>query len=576
VKQRGIALVSAVIMMALAMMLLGAFLQVNRAHVWLMNASEGRQTAHSACQAGFEYVMFRLEHDRKWSEVAFDGRIDSPGTDLEVEEVEDSRTIRGYLRPMDATFEVDIENNLSNSAASEFGVPPYMCRLTIRGTAMGATKEVVTLLHQAPLFDSSALTRGKMVMNADQFNVRSKDKWRNQIRAEENIDIPSATEARTQFLLPDSTVQDSKGMMWSKSDIISGGTKLDASNIDEANLNSGGRFVPKSKQHFEIFDLQADSIVTPKANNTAVKPGVYRFTKATAHLTLNANYGKGMGAEKYRLERDQEIEVLEYYANPDDPLPTHVYRSENKTEDLDPPIPTSTGGWFPKGLEGVDIDQVDITYSTAGTETVPVTLGDKVYLDVDGTSQKVEADLYTQKVTIAAGTSVTVDGMLSIESDRGTPPRLDLGAKGERAAIVAEGTINLSRAETEGVGTLVSRKGDVSIAPLGENFEVETSDPLFGGLVLFAGNDVKLKNPSEEPGGKWDFKGLVYARNNFHFDANKADATVEGTVVARNGNLTFDSPGANVEFIYNPEYLKKMLEDLPENRLQLERLFWRE
>lgn len=574
-KQRGIALISAVIMMTLAMMLLGAFLQVNRAHVWLLNSSEGRQTAHSACQAAFEYVMFRLEHDRKWSEVAFTGRLDGDGTDLEVEEVKDSRTIRGYLKPMDATFEADIENNLSNSAMSEFGVPPYMCRLTIRGTAMGVTKEVVTLLHQAPLFDSSALTRGKMVMNSDQFNVRSKDKWRNQIRAEENIDIPSAAQARTQFLLPDSAVQDSKGMMWSKSDIISGGTKLDASNINDANLNSGGRFVPKSKQHFEIFDLKSDSIVTPKSNLTAVKPGVYRFTKATAHLTIDAQYGTGWGAESHQITRDQEIEVLEYYEHPDDPLPKHVYRSQNRLDDVQPPVPKDTGGWFPKGLAGADISKVDVTYKNEGTQNVPVTLGDTVFLDEDS-GKKVMADLLTQKVTIAPGTAVEVDGSLSIESLRGKPPLLDLGAETERAAILAKGSLNLSRTVTQGVGTLVSREGDVSLAPLGENFEVESSNPLFGGLVLFAGRDVNLINPSEEPGGKWDFKGLVYARNNFTFNANQADATVEGTVVARNGNLTFESPGADVEFIYNPEYLKKMLEDLPDNRLQLERIYWRE
>jgi hypothetical protein len=95
----------------------------------------------------------------------------------------------------------------------------------------------------------------------------------------------------------------------------------------------------------------------------------------------------------------------------------------------------------------------------------------------------------------------------------------------------------------------------------------------FDGLVAYASGDVKLENPGSAT--DWAFNGLVYARNNFEFDANGADCTLEGALVARNGNIAFREAG-EVDFIYNPEYLEAMLEDLPENRLQIERVYWKE
>ena len=95
----------------------------------------------------------------------------------------------------------------------------------------------------------------------------------------------------------------------------------------------------------------------------------------------------------------------------------------------------------------------------------------------------------------------------------------------------------------------------------------------FDGLVVYAGKDVLLENPSDS--GTWTFNGLVYARGGFRFDANSADARLEGTLVARGGDIDFLKAG-NVDFVYNPEFLDAMLKALPDNRLQVERVYWKE
>jgi len=338
--RRGIALISSIILMSLLMMLLGAFLQVNRTHVWLLNASDARQNAHSACQAGYEYVVYRLEHDRTWATADFTGLQEGEGTGLEVEERAGTRSVHGRLPDAGAWFEVTIYNNLNSSAALG-DLPKESCRLEIEGgTDGGTTKQVICLLHVAPLFDSSALTRGRVDMRVSRFNLRSKDPWRNQLRAEKGIDVPEVlSNSLTRFLLPDSAQKDSRGRLWSRADIQSAGRTITSDEIPKANANSGGIFVPRA-QRFEIFDLSADSVKLPGTVST-VPSGEYRFTKVTATFTVDATYVENLGAtgdglgvvRTTTITQSKQIDVLEHWP-PGASEPDVVYRSNSRVDDL--------------------------------------------------------------------------------------------------------------------------------------------------------------------------------------------------------------------------------------------------
>ncbi len=579
-KKRGIALVAAIIMLALLLILLGGFVQVNRGHMWLLNSSEARQTAHAACQAGYEYAVFTLEHQRTWGTEDFTGNQEGAGTGLETEELAGTRTVRGHLTDEDAWFEVTVTNNLGSQAALG-DVPKESALLEIVGrSSSGATKAVTTLLHVSPLYDSSALTRGRIDMQVSRFNLRSKDPWRNQLRSEKAINVPEVvTGTLTRFLMPDSAQKDNRGRLWSRGEIESAGVTIKADDIPKANANSGGIFVPKA-QRFEIFDLDASSVKLP-GNPVAVAAGEYRFVKVPAKITVDATYkqnpnpgplqSEGAVKTETHVITDKLIDVLEHWP-PGASEPDVVYRSTSRIDDLAlPPASVATVnpkfGWpYDVGtkLTGGKVTDLQLPYNCRIEDQ-----GDVVNLDDGG---QVKADLLNQKVDVASGTTVEVDGPFGIQAD--TPnklPQLNLGDKGNRAAIVAKGNLNLNNAATDGVGTLVSKEGNVSVKPRGSSFEVDATAT--NGLVLYAKQDILLENPDK--GTNWDFKGLAYAGGSFTFNGGGAQTTLEGTVVARNGNINFTG-GGETDFIYNPAFLKVNLEDLPEGRVPLERLWWRE
>jgi hypothetical protein len=576
-KTRGIAIITVLLAMTVLLMITAAFLRVNRDNFNQLNSTEKRDKAHAACAAVYDYLLYCLEHDKTYAVADFIGGSDSELTspEMRVQMLPGTKTIEGEIRSLDATFQATISNNLNVDAESAAGVPPHSALITIQAESNGVKRNIETLIRVAPLFDSSALSRGAINVEANNLNVRSRDKYRNMIRAEGEIHVPTVLSGTplTRFLEPETTKFDSKGMIWAKDKIFAGGDDL-TDDIAEANTNSGGRFVPNAKQHFEIHNLQATDIQVP-TSSIPVKPGEYRFTMATATITATSahHYQAGKWPFKYRQDdktqwtTTQLIHVMEYYENPTDPAPKKVYRSDTRLDDLVAPPVKGT-------VDSTVIDSVDIVYDTPGANgaTIPVDVNDVVYIDDDG-GTKVAVDLKNQRVNLPKGETVTAAGDFMITTERGDPPIIDLGStKSDRAAIVAQGSVNLQAGVTQGYGTLVAANGDLMLRPEG-NQSIDISANGFDGLVAYAGRDVLLENPSDS--GSWTFNGLVYASRNFDFDAKNADARLEGSLVARTGDINFRQAG-DVDFVYNPEFLDAMLKALPENRIQIERVYWKE
>jgi len=575
--QKGIALISVMMVMGVLLMMTISFIQVNRDNIAQVNSSEKRDRAQAACAAVYNYVLYRLEHDKTFGTAPFSGEKDTiAAPEMRVTEVAASNRLEGEIPALQATFTATLSNNLNVDATSVTGVPAHSALLEVTCDSNGIQRSVETLIRVAPLFDSSALSRGSMNIEANSFRVRSRDKYRNLVRSEGEVRVPSVLSGtpRTRFLEPESNVTDSKGMIWAKDKIFAGGDDI-AGDLLDANSNSGGRFVPEAKQHFQIHDLQASDIQLP-TSTIPVRAGEYRFTMATATIKAVSahHYEEGSWPFEHRedaetpWETTQLIHVMEYYEKPGQPSPTRVFRSNTRLDDIKPPDLRGT-------IDSTTVTDVQIVYDTPGANSaaVPVIANDTVYIDEVEGSNKVAVDLLNQRIVLPPGETVSANGDFKVTTDLGEPPFIELGStSSDRAAIVADGTINLEAGVTGGFGTLVAKSGDLLLRPEG-TLAVDVTSNGYDGLVAYAGQDVILKNPSDS--GRWTFNGLVYASRNFKFDANNADTRLEGTLVARDGNIDFLRAG-DVDFVYNPDYLDAMLKGLPENRVELERVYWKE
>lgn len=575
--KKGIAIITVMMAMTILLMIAGAFLTINRDNFAQVNSSNKRDEARATCEAVYNYLLFRLEHDKFYGANTFAGATDSEtGSMLKVKEVAGTHTIKGEIPSLHSTFTAKIENNLNIDATSADGVPAHAARLQIAADSTGITRNVETLVRVAPLFDSSALSRGAMNIEATDFTVSSLDDYRNMVRAEGEIKVPNVLSgfANTRFTTPDKKKADSKGMIWSKNKITAGGVDL-TNHLADANTNSGGRFVPNAKQHFEIYDLKPSDLKV-SSSNIAVRPGEYRFTTAKAKLTINSDLNvekKTILGFKYNEKAgltwtsEQDISVLEYYAKPTDTVPTRVYRSQEQIKNLPtPPVAKNVK------VEKQTLQSVDIVYTNpaAANSQLPVTVQDVVYIDEDPTSQKVAVDLKGQVVKMPNDSTVTSAGDFKITTQRGTPPRIEMG--NGTTAVVAEGNLNLEAGVTSGFGTLVAKNGDLSLRA--ESNSSITASGQQKGLVAYAGRDVNIQKPSDAS-ASWRLNGLVYARRNFNLESNNSDMRLEGTLVAREGNINITGANA-VDFIYNPKYLETMVNDLPQNRVQIEKVYWKE
>ena len=336
------ALPSFLLVISLLMILLGAFVATQRSNFALLKSSADSDKSLATCHAVYEYVRYRLEHDKTWGKTPFQGLTDDRlGSGLTVVEKPGTRHLRGTLAGLDTTFEAELYYNL-DSESEHSGLPPESARLIVDAHSLTRSAHSEALFHVAPLFDSSVLSRGKVGIDASSLSVRSRDPYRNNIRAEGAIDVPEVlgNDPRTLFLKPDSNTTDPRGIIWSRDHISSAGVDLNG-HIQEANANSGGTFLPEANQQFQIFDLQPDQLVSPP-NVVEIGAGEYRFTMVNAVVTGMATVTGGPPGEdgvvptrSLSFTVNQDIEVLEYYKNPNSTRPTEVYRSATRTDDID-------------------------------------------------------------------------------------------------------------------------------------------------------------------------------------------------------------------------------------------------
>ena len=480
-------------------------------------------------------------------------------------------------------------------------------KCVVRCTVGESTRKSEFLVRVAPLFDSSVLTRSDLNVNAQRLYMRSKDINRNFLRAEGDIYVPNVlSSSDSQFLLPDSNTADDKGMLWAKGDIysydVAGVEKIDeATELADATANSNGKIVAQADSHFSIFDMDETNLQLPTGQaEVAVPAGRWNFVRKEARVDWSATYGSGWEEEAHSATAYAWVDVLEYYANPSDTVPAKVYRGKHRTADLESQIPSETGGWFSKGLNTGSITTNDIELlDYAGMD---VTIVGNGRLDFGAGVEKATFDLNTQTFEVHHNAKVTVNGEFHVTSfndpdadlsgapdwvKNTPPPTLDLGYEADpdapggvaKATLFSTGTINIENGITNGLGSVVSTHGDVRIQPKDTSQVSVNTDSDGSGLLVFAGNDVVLRNPDQT--SDWNFKGLVYARNSIEMVGSEAEnVTFEGSLVALHeseddqSGIQFTECG-QIEFIYNSELLDSYVQSLPGQRIQVETVYFK-
>ena len=649
-RERAIALMTALLVIMFLTMLTATLIKTQSGSFALMRVSDKQRDARLACRSLYDFCLYQLEHNRNWGLNGFTtleevdparssgSHLSELGDRIVLKSVKGD-TLEGHLRDENLDFRIRVSNALTTGSGltTNYGVQvrteEVSLQISVGDSSQGSFRPIQTLstiLELAPLFDASVLTRGDLMVEAEELFIASKDPRRNEIRSQGASDLPGLTQGSTRFLdfdpklLTDgvdsrNAAFDGKGLLYSGGDVLDEGRVLDGAGRAQAAEASGGRIVSQGSKRVDIYDLKPENIPQPSpselSHDIQVPPGEFRFSQVQATVIVEeerTNYGaKGLYVTKVRTQRKEIIDVCSYFDPPGSEQPLKVMRGEVTIKN-------------PKQkMISAEIDPVEGVH-----DTIPVEIGSKFYLnsDFDGSSTTsdgkvlpelgirsnknngsgpVVIDLQSQAVQIEPNTRVRPKprpegsslppSAFELNVTGGQTPKFILGSEKNDVIFDADGDIKVGKGLTSGLGTLISRKGNVELQPNLNEFryeyvknehgfyelkrirgvEVKARDN-YDGLVLYAGKDVTIRNPDSV---KWTFRGFVYANGRFDFDVGGEDAVFFGSVVSRgdsqDGQASFSLKGGKkLGFIYDPEYLKQLTRGLPHGWTRLQPLVW--
>jgi len=583
-KRKGIALALVMVTLGLTVTLTGAFLGINHSNFALVRAAGGQERAHQACLSAYAYAMLRLEHDRAWGAVPFDGNSDPwVAAHLQLTEVASSNRCTGEIPGLEQSFEIEVINRLSQDTPhpSE-NCPARSVLLKIVGRAHGFQRRMEVTLRKEPFFDSGALCNDVMQIDAEQLVVGSRDPYRSVVRSNRDIYAPDAvTNSKIIFSpkvgAPAPLDQPPHGSLWAKGGIYSGvHSLLDPAKLALAQASSNGNFVTGAPKRHSITDLDPEDMVEHGVSRS-LPGGNFRFEELTQTVLENRAFVDGTGATVWSgwapvdppvstpalVRRDALGQIAEIRYLNDQGFATATAPDTDPTDFVlrDPAgwnLPPGTPAPQPEG-SGLATDQGVFEWPGSG----------------------VHFDLKTSTIRVPEGDVQSTED-LSFDSGPGRPlPSLILGSVNtsgpEPVPIVA--TIQVDggftvRGTVDGYGAVVASQ-DVSLMARSSL----TSTPERG-VAIFAERDVHMRpNPGVPTiGGMQSFYGLVYAQRDFLFQGDDGDPRwdllIEGALVARDGKISIAN-SRSTQFVYNPAYLEQIIKNLAESRIRLESVCWR-
>ena len=583
----------------LALLLLSAFLQSNRAFFSISRMDDERQACHEALLSLSEYLRFKFEEDRNWGQGEWKGPEIVPlsgsrvlfslakvpgGAPEDGHGLSGRRHLIGEGPEQEVKLHIAFSNNLDRDTGTEMEifdengrrakeqVPAKTCFIRISARRGNYTEKAEVSLRRTAFFDSTLASSDGIDIKVKKFEdggdavvFNSRDPVRNQIRSGADIRLPHRR--LLGFRANEGTPPPTKGTVWSKGDVYFADSKRPediAATAREHNLE----IVSQAKNHYDIPELTADDIeVGSNPAGTADLSGrKYIFTQA------EVTYDRPDGSSN-----TLEMRVLKEI-NPDTDVVETFHYNRNDINEVVGSVRIN-----PKpGESGIIPD--DLRGTARGDDEFTVD-GGKIRVQMRG-EDFVDNGVLTRvnsEPRMVLPKTAKVDGPFIVKADdHNLVPTISFGDEETKGYLSAKEDINLE-GYIKGGGKILSREGSVHLRP--NDVDVESDERIELAVyakkhvVIARPNNDQAENENSEAGAReFYFKGLIYAGQGFEFRADSRynrRLVVEGAVVARNGKIDIDSQNG-VRLIYNPAFLDDFLEKSAlERKVQVEELSWR-
>lgn len=521
--RKGVALILTLVITFFLVVLLGAFLVVNRGNSSLTLSGVKRQKAYNACMTGLHYAWGELELNQGWGASGFSngkqtfrypdvrpklvvnvhGDRDNP-EDLNANYIEARLTEGGE------TFHLTLVNNLQNRTVLEDtqlgSVPGRSARIEIIGEANGSQLRLSSILRKQPFVDYSALSNLNLSVDIQSsplegpaWKLRSKDPYVNQVRSNQEILGPSAIEEEIFFKDPPRG-----GVAKATSDIFLDGTSVqsDPDFLTQSERMSNGTFQIGTAS-IDVPGLEQDDLRFPETSlalprgsmtlrslekhewssrdfevDTTVPPDGIPDTTITRWRLIKSNHNA--------IEHNSKLWVSETSFPGDDSGPLH----------------TATDGLAtPNSAPGFQ----NVTTQPSEFDDYPVLYGDEP-------DHRIRANLTTGEIALSPGTTFKVDGDFQLEHEDTAPqPNLLFGytmrdsgettftagqlggsaienPESNSAALVTSGDCNLDGVAT-GFGSIFADRSVQLRAKSGLRAEPDMAVAVHGESIRFTAED---------------------------------------------------------------------------------------
>ena len=425
-RKHGVALILTLVVTFFLMVLLGAFIIVNRSNNSLTVSGIKRQKAYNACVSGLHYAWSELESNQYWGAggfpdgtqnrsyptgspkitLAVHGQTADPGDlpDLSANYVE------GEFPGSDEGFKIIMINNLQRRSVltdTPLGNIPGRCaKIRSEGYSGSYKLTLESVLRKKPYVDYSALSSRDMTIELDdtgannKWTIASSDPYINQVRSNTNIDAPSALDDEVKFRVPPRG-----GVAKAQTDILLGGTSVES---DPDFLESSES---KADGSFRVGSAPIDI------------PGLSQQDLQFPETEVSIPAGTLVSKKVYRNEVQQRIVDLDDDGTPE----TTQYRLQKQEHDALMHGSGAGAEYWISDTSRPDVNNGDQPWSIYppteangefdGITTPPDTLDDFPVLYETDPEHRVTANLTTGELAFTPATKFVVNGNLEILQD---------------------------------------------------------------------------------------------------------------------------------------------------------------
>lgn len=632
----GFALISVLALITVLTIMLGALMGTNRTAFGMLRVSASRDRMDRTISTVYAYCRFRMEHDYRWGKDDFAGRGPLEWGHLRLTEVRGSggsavQILRGEDLENQTEFSVEICNNLRDDGEvatlkdviegdPRSGVPTGFCRLRVAVQDSGQVDGAEIMVRNPGLVSGVCLANECLEIDADRFDLFTKDPIKNQARSLGGTQLTGASnffegtsfdpgsvlgqELSSGFASRDNPV------IWSGTETtfaLQGESLASRQAFKDSHPNlafKDQRFVDESQSLFDIPDVGLDGLLDVTRPDGSSKPvqqipaGVYRFEQ----LSANGNI--------VRLLTRRGAPTGDNPAS--GPIEKFWYMDEGTTNISADALADRLGAPHGVGVLHEATDYVSINGGAAKVDLLNrrMVLDETYNFEVEGdftligsapsTSGNPTGDADLRQVNpslyfgdpekIADVTNFAVGAAANQTNGNGTAS--DKGSLEVRGKLYIQGDISGSTtlAASDDVKLEISRFFDprgnsevnfsvfseknVSILPppILEDADDRPIDEATGQVQdvitghLSNGSPIRAVNVSEK---NLRFTGLIYAGEGVQIDlqdtrseaGEKRNLYVEGAIVAKRGHLDIKN-AEELRLVYNPQFVDRLLPNL--------------